>query len=867
MPEMISPWLVCGIGTFSCLILRGMCQWLIDRVGDIPAHVVPFGVDTTAQGDTKRLTPLDPEKYLNLSLKDGLQEKLARLETDPEYRDWFPLGACRLRLGSGAGSIAAIAKYLWNENRPSFESQLKRAVSHLKSGNRLSMANAANEMLRPFGVEVGTVSPVDVLYAAGTTGGTVGMLLDHARATKACFEEMGIAARFHLYLILPAVAGVEEADLARLRRNAYGRLQELSDQNARERLFDYLSLIEPPSAADLEDCSRMISELFARMVLGEGKVLNDKAIDMLPVHLEKGPFGQPKMFDTVRLQVLKPTPYSDPFAAMEAKTARELLQVEPSSILSRPSLLSQCGLTGEVILKPFQITPPSVPDWLNDGNVDGFLPNYRRQLESASETQLQKRRLAIRKAFESVKSQLAPFLQSQWTDGGPQGAWGALRSERQAIAKIKCQVQQAESQERARNLDGTAADIKARIKQEQEAVNREAYGKLLEFSNAQLNGLDQALCAIQTNVETVRDVLKRLERDYEAKLEGLAKWRPHCVPVLSEQNMDHLAKSLSKKRWQQEFQALELKLAVRGADADSISHEIRAKIGSIAQAFKDLNTIETALRVGGQVSERKVEAFAKDCAPIVRLDSAFDPRIHSSRRAFVSVPEGHRIHQLLSQSGRKPESLPHHSDEVVLISVDFGIEIGALVATTEVVQADCAGQGFPPFADRNYRPKTDLLTARPEERYATIALAVHRHLETGGVTVDELKGWCYDGVCIGPDRYAALEELKKRDGRREDLPSFADVSDEVERQLLSGRSAQEVVVILKEIEVRLTRHLQQALGNERFVVSFERSTIRVLIADLEKRIADFRNEREIWSREKPVPENGRVHVEGGHHAF
>jgi hypothetical protein len=392
VPVEISPVVFRGIGTTAGWQLRHAQRCLVEQCGGVPPHVVSFGTDTTAQENTTLLAPLAPENHCNLSLKDGLQEKLAGLETNPAYRDWFDLRACRLRLGSGAGSVAAIARFLFLEGHAAFKSGFSRAVSRLRGAQRVAVAAEAGERLRELGLTVSTEGPVDVVYVLSTPGGTTAALLDDARATKAVFNEMNVPTRFRVFVTLPAVGGADDVDLARMRRMTYGRLQELSDQNSGERLFDYVTVLPEPNAAAMEDHHRLVGEMLARLALHHGKSLNDKSVDMLALHHEHGPLGLRKFADLANLTVLKPTPYRDVVAFVESRLGQEALASAESPSQSASAWLAEHGLTAAPLARrAVQLTPSPVPDWVNNGNVGGFLTNCRRQLEAAAKQLVEKK--------------------------------------------------------------------------------------------------------------------------------------------------------------------------------------------------------------------------------------------------------------------------------------------------------------------------------------------------------------------------------------------------------------------------------------------------------------------------------------------
>ena len=292
------------------------------------------------------------------------------------------------------------------------------------------------------------------------------------------------------------------------------------------------------------------------------------------------------------------------------------------------------------------------------------------------------------------------------------------------------------------------------------------------------------------------------------------------------------------------------------SSADAVYKSVADILANHAKTFQNLDRIDNALVIAPEPAQTILQRVLIAAEPGVRVNHLWDYDKHTSRHLFTSLPSDHSLASGLRQAGREVKYCASSDSEREwqFVTIDSGIEVGALLATLEAREAYLADPdpNFPVFFDKGYVPITRLWTPPADEWFCCVALVFHRCLDKEAVRRDG-RGVYFKGVLLGEDYVEASREIRKHKNRNPQLPTFAELAEATEALLERGRKPADVVKVLKTIEAKLRRqferlgeHADLNSARERLVRDEELAVVERLVERYARLAKEMDEDEEIW---------------------
>jgi len=826
------PMIIIALGSSAVLQLRYCRAQLRKQLGTMLPHVLLLGIDTTAQPRNDRVRMLPDESFVNLAVGPGLQSRLRRALESVRRAAKMPAGAVDVAGSQGAGSIAAVAEFYleeaWSWLMPKFHRVFDRFVGH----NRGATAERANQhpWMRAHRMDVMAEGPVQVVLVASTAGGTAGILTDLRLLLEYTFSLLAIEPTFSLVLTLPALTDPRSLDARRRACNTSGRLQELADANAgRESVWQYadgqelrgvpssntIYLMPEPTLAKLEDHHQKVGELLFHMITPLGKTIEDRAVDMQPIYIERGDLGQPKFLSRLGTATLRATAYPDVVAFARATLGAGVTASAAAS--GKPwaaRLLASSGLTQEALrsLRP-RVEAPAVPR-LAEAQESVFLANVERNLRQEGKARGLKAARATAGSLANFQHRVSETLAEPLGQFGPKAAAGISQALSREVHDLLVFAQTELAATTSKEAPARSGALGTRLEVVRRACEADAYASFLEEAVRGLRETVGWLDALDERCQRVAAVFQKLRVGFVEQRRDFNLQQPAKHAILDVPTLESLFAAALPK-CMEEIRKMALEAIKDEGGADRLEDAIRARVERFAAGFRHLARVRDAIDVIGDGIEQKLKNLRAAAEPQTRLDPCWDPAAHCQRYTFVTLAPDDPLMSIIGQSGRTVCAAPCSTDEteIVIVSVDFGVEIGALTATVETCDAYLEGNAdFPPFPDKRYQPLVNLVVPQPTEWYQYLAIPFHLCSGDGAVRVDETGMWFYNDVPLGRSHVEASRALRKRRNRDPRIPDYEKLGEEIERALRHGRTPNEIVETLKSIENAVSRHLAEEKG-------------------------------------------------------
>lgn len=864
------PMLLRTIGTSGATCARYARKEFIETFGDEPEHVSILSVDTAAQQQHDLVDMLPDKSVIDLSAQDQLQDRIRRAWEDSRNREWMPKVVTNLGVGRGAGGLEAGARFLLQQNLPETTKKILKVLDQYTTANRAALAERANRhpLLRCQQIAVTTSGPIDLHYFAATTGGTSGVLLNDVSHQRYLLREKGLEANTSLFLTLPAVGLADEVENRRKLQKLYGRLQELADLNAGKRFvwkvgdlvfeetglpFEAIYLLPEPTPGKLDEHHRWVGRLALVLASPLGKALTDQAVNQLDLFRQKGPLGQPKMFSLLGMAELKPAAYADVTGYVRARLGTLALGVPTVEIDAvAVELLKKNGLNAEAWLTPrLSLKTHSVPADLDD--PDSFLNHLDGALQVEASKKAKEQANSTAEAIDQFKELLNKAVASQCHKYGPAAAARITLKLSQELNGLQTTVTGTRTKFASFRAAATGSSPESRLQALLKTHLVHAQGQYLDLCLPHIAGLITDVDRLHTRYQGAAEVLAALQLEYEQHKQGFTSIRPAPYAVLDVPFLNQLVRDAAPTCAQELRRRVQQALDNQTAP-EQLQIAIQTIIAEHAKPFARFENVEEALRAAearGSLALQNVIAAAE---PSVRLDSNWDRRTHSARFAFVNVPEEHPAADLLRRQGRTVCSSSSWTSgkEITILTVDFGIEVGALTASRDALHAHVHSPSeTPPHGDKNYAAFTDLVPPAAHEWFAHLTIPIHLYLRTGVISFRPPRGFLYGDKSVGKNLVEASEVLLRRSDRAAFLPEWEEMCAQTEESLLRVGDTEKIIAVLTEIEERLTRQLDSATPAKKQVLYYQRAAARSVRAQYQEQINEAAAHADAWEREHP----------------
>lgn len=853
------PLLVRASGTFGSHCVRFFDTDFRQRHGSRPESIRMLAVDSTDQARLHGASQLSAGEFVNVSAIHQPRETLRRAREDRRVHEYLSEPLTRLPAGDGAGGYSAVARFFYEKKERDLEAAMREVLNPFTPSRRAAMANRANRhpALSKWGMKVKPEGPIRSVYAASSTGGTVGMLVLDVMKQNDVMRQMGIESNTSLLLTLPATFPADDVEARRLRANYYGLMQQILDLAegkvvswplAGERTltmsgcpFDSVLVLAEPAPGRLTEQQRFVGDLLGVLASPVGAELFRRGVDRGDVHTKRGSHGQLLLLDLVGLVFIEATGYQDVAAYARAVLGQKA--TAPGSFSNAASLASDLLRTHQLTVEAVESvsltsTAPAIPEDLQ-GDPGTFLDWAEDQVRKSSRVKA----VAAAKDFQgrchAAAHHAVDLLRRGCRKAGPHAALGLGRELIREARATESTVGAATP--RPSRPESAADDVSRRLAARVEAQRAQAAA---EFRSQALAGLRQLAATIEDCLGALEPVCSAFDEERLASQRRLEVLDLQPAPAHALLDRPALSKLIGQDASPCANEAREL--AARVLASPPVSFDAAALLAILdrrAAPFARLADVDEAFRAAGPDGVTVLENAAAAAQPAVRTDPQSDYRRHCVSHAYMNVSSTHPLAAILARQARQVLTVAENdASRIVIVRVDYGVEPAALLATREALEAYVESPtDIPPFPDRAYQPVADVVLPTPGERYAYLAIPLSLRLGQGPIAFDRVRGYTYDGQTLGLDRKAASAAVLKHDARLSFLPSFEQLSISTEAALLKagGDDPARIVGILKELEAVLDRHIAGARPTEKPVLMLERAASRALRDEFQARQAQF----------------------------
>lgn len=867
-----------ALGSASVLQLRYLYWLFMEKLNGLPHHVSLFGADTTYQTQDHRVGMLPDEMFMNLADEEGMQRWVRLAYQIPRIAEWLPEKVTQLAVGDGAGSIPSAARLIYEKVLPRVGKKLCAIAERFKGANRAELASQSNQSpwMRDNHMAVTAEGPIEVVYAISAAGGTTAVQRNDLMYMRLILRQLGIEAKFTMVMTLPALSNHEVIDVKRKLENLYGRFQELSDDNSgrivvwrptdsamitdKGPFFHTIYLMPEPREGNLDAHHHLVGQFLFQMVMPLGKSLSDRAVDKLPIFRDHGTLRQPKFLSTANMAVLKATAFPDAVGFACAHLSRSVSTTDigqPQADSEAGTLLEKHRLTFTYLksVEP-RLSPPQISSGVGAGNTKTYLDNVEKNLASQGLQKAKEAANTFGGLCSTFRKDLAKLQQAACRTHGLDGAKLISQEVCKRLHSLVADAKSLRSDLATRSENASDESTDAKLKALTETRQYRAQSRYYADVTEHLETVAEAADTLDRSLDAIVGVFRELAIACDQQRLTFDEKRAERHALLDAAALLQCAEAAMPACMQEVREC-----AAQAVGSEIVPSRLKAVVQVIierhAEPFRQWLDFDEAFKAAGPRAEQAIKNVLIAAKPDVRLEPFWEPRRECSQIIFVTLPEKHPAMAYIRATGRVVCCAPTDGSryEIVILAVDYGIEMGALTATHEAVKAHLTGnKDFPPFPDKTYLPVTDVVVPRPDEWFGYLTIPLHLFLSTGVVRQDWLDGWSYNDMPLGHTRMDASERIRDSASRPPGFPSVQEISRQTEILLRSGRTPEQIIAILNAMEKTLSQQIQETSQAEKQILMRERAATRAILDQYCQRLQAIRAHEKFWPANRILPD-------------